>query len=68
MVHGHKPRLIALTGWGSPMDRKMSSEAGFDLHLVKPIDYSELLHHVEAALDSATESLQNAHPSVALNR
>src|SRR5262249_12475934 len=35
-------RLIALTGWGQDADRERSREAGFDLHLVKPIDPGEL--------------------------
>jgi CheY-like chemotaxis protein/two-component sensor histidine kinase len=30
--------LIALTGWGQEEDRRRSREAGFDQHLVKPID------------------------------
>jgi len=30
--------LIAITGWGGEMDRKRSEDAGFDLHLVKPVD------------------------------
>src|SRR6185295_597734 len=30
--------LIAVTGWGSDEDRRRSKEAGFDLHLTKPID------------------------------
>jgi PAS domain S-box-containing protein len=30
--------LIALTGWGQERDRQRTSEAGFDAHLVKPID------------------------------
>ena len=30
--------LVATTGWGKPDDRRRSSEAGFDLHLTKPID------------------------------
>lgn len=30
--------LIALTGWGQPEDRRRTSEAGFDHHLVKPTD------------------------------
>jgi len=32
------PRLIALTGWGSEEDRRQAAEAGFDAHLVKPVD------------------------------
>lgn len=31
-------KLIALTGWGQQEDRQRSREAGFDLHLVKPLD------------------------------
>jgi CheY-like chemotaxis protein len=30
--------LIALTGYGSTDDKRRSAEAGFDLHLVKPVD------------------------------
>ncbi len=50
MVNGKNTRLIAMTGWGNQSDRKLSSEAGFDLHLVKPIVYSELLQHIETGL------------------
>jgi two-component system CheB/CheR fusion protein len=35
-------RLIALTGYGSAQDRRQVQAAGFDEHLVKPIDPSEL--------------------------
>ena len=35
-------RLIALTGYGQASDRKRSLEAGFDVHLVKPVDPVEL--------------------------
>ena len=31
-------RLVAVTGYGQPADRKRSHESGFDAHLVKPID------------------------------
>ena len=37
------PFIVALTGWGQPSDRQRTHEAGFDLHLVKPIDPEELL-------------------------
>jgi len=30
--------LIALTGYGQPEDRRAATEAGFDAHLVKPLD------------------------------
>jgi signal transduction histidine kinase/CheY-like chemotaxis protein len=34
--------IIALTGWGQEDDRRRSVEAGFDGHLVKPVDHAEL--------------------------
>jgi len=34
--------LIALTGYGQPDDRRQALEAGFDLHLVKPVDPDQL--------------------------
>lgn len=35
--------VIALTGWGQDEDRRKSEEAGFNGHLVKPVNYDELL-------------------------
>jgi CheY-like chemotaxis protein/two-component sensor histidine kinase len=35
--------LIALTGWGQEEDRRKSQEAGFDGHLVKPVNYPALM-------------------------
>lgn len=35
-------RLIALTGYGRPEDRRRALEAGFDQHLVKPIKPADL--------------------------
>jgi len=37
-----RPLLIALTGYGQPEDRRRSEEAGFDAHLVKPVDPARL--------------------------
>ena len=34
--------MIALTGWGQDEDRKRSQQAGFDNHLVKPVDHRVL--------------------------
>jgi CheY-like chemotaxis protein len=39
---GHAMLLVALTGYGSPDDFQLSTEAGFDHHLVKPIDPDQL--------------------------
>jgi signal transduction histidine kinase/DNA-binding response OmpR family regulator len=35
---GHPRRLIAMTGYGQADDRRRALEAGFDAHLVKPVD------------------------------
>jgi CheY-like chemotaxis protein len=35
-------RIVAVTGWGQEADKQRSREAGFDLHLVKPISSSDL--------------------------
>jgi PAS domain S-box-containing protein len=43
-----QPLLVALTGWGSEEDRRQAQQAGFDRHLVKPID-SAKLHEVLTA-------------------
>jgi CheY-like chemotaxis protein len=34
--------LVALTGWGQEEDRRHSHVAGFDHHLVKPVELSAL--------------------------
>ena len=39
---GKTPLLIALTGYGMEEDRRHSAEAGFDLHMLKPVDPEEL--------------------------
>ena len=40
---GGQTVLIAVTGWGRDIDRQRSKEAGFDHHLVKPLDPDALL-------------------------
>jgi PAS domain S-box-containing protein len=35
-------RIVAVTGYGEVYDRARSAEAGFDHHLVKPVEYSAL--------------------------
>jgi DNA-binding response OmpR family regulator len=40
--------LIALTGWGQEIDRFRTREAGFDLHLVKPVAPAEVLDRLAA--------------------
>lgn len=39
---GKTMTLIAATGWGQAEDRRRSRAAGFDYHMVKPVDLDEL--------------------------
>jgi CheY-like chemotaxis protein len=49
--------VVALTGWGQAEDRRRSTEAGFDRHIVKPADPVQLmkmLAELEAAKEQAS--------------
>jgi signal transduction histidine kinase/CheY-like chemotaxis protein len=46
---GVQPVLVAITGWGQADDRRRSAEAGFDHHLVKPVDHDVLIQVVADA-------------------
>jgi PAS domain S-box-containing protein len=52
---GQGLRIVAVTGWGQAEDRKQSAEAGFDLHLVKPVEAEQL----QAILASAGDGTVN---------
>jgi signal transduction histidine kinase len=52
---GQRITLVALTGWGQDSDRRRSREAGFDSHLVKPLDL-EILTDLLARLPSTSGS------------
>ena len=41
--------LVALTGWAGKDIRSKAAEAGFDYHLVKPVNWEELERIVEGA-------------------
>jgi signal transduction histidine kinase/CheY-like chemotaxis protein len=38
LVPEPRPMVVAITGWGQPEDRRRTLEAGFDRHLVKPVN------------------------------
>jgi CheY-like chemotaxis protein len=40
---GKRALLVAITGWGRTEDRARTAEAGFDTHLVKPIDANQVI-------------------------
>jgi CheY-like chemotaxis protein len=48
--------LIAITGWGDEKDKRRSAEAGFNVHLVKPVDPVTLLN----VLDKIDQSKANS--------
>lgn len=45
--------MVALTGWGQEEDRQKSSEAGFDAHMVKPVDLNTLKQLLDGACQMA---------------
>jgi PAS domain S-box-containing protein len=49
--------LVALTGWGQVEDRQRSRDAGFDAHIVKPIDHSALRKLLAASHAAAQEHM-----------
>jgi two-component system CheB/CheR fusion protein len=55
---GKSLALVALTGWGQAEDRRRSEEAGFDAHLVKPVDLG-VLKNLLAELQPAERSKSN---------
>src|SRR5204862_6686832 len=49
---GEDMLLVALTGWGQEQDRRKSSEAGFDAHLVKPMEAGQLSADLQSLLEA----------------
>ena len=45
--------LVALTGYGQDADRQRTREAGFDYHLVKPVDFAKVEHILSIAAESS---------------
>ena len=56
LPHLQSAKMIALTGYGQASDKARSLAAGFDYHLVKPVDYEQL----KALLAEIQESLRAA--------
>jgi signal transduction histidine kinase/CheY-like chemotaxis protein len=55
--------LIALTGYGQPEDRERAHAAGFDAHLVKPVDFAVLSKLLAVTATSGTPRDPPAGPS-----
>ena len=47
--YGHGLVLVALTGWTGKDVREKAAEAGFDFHLLKPVDWENLEQVLNAA-------------------
>lgn len=44
-----RPRLVAVTGYGQEVDRRRTLDCGFNLHLVKPVDFERVHEAVVGA-------------------
>ena len=52
--YGRDVVLVALTGWAGKRFAAKAAEAGFDYHLVKPVNWEELERIVESAVRQGT--------------
>src|SRR3569833_1197873 len=65
---GRRITFVALTGWGQESDRRRSGEAGFDSHLVMPLDLDKLtalLERLPASVAYCQDADTTAGSSVA---
>ncbi len=49
---GRNMILIAATGWGQDSDKQTAMDAGFDAHLTKPVDFTELQQTINQLLQT----------------
>jgi PAS domain S-box-containing protein len=59
---GKEPLLVAVTGWGQERDRRQTTEAGFDAHVVKPADPFALRALIARAPAQGTPNAQLPTP------
>lgn len=52
--------LIAVTGWGQQVDRDATSAAGFDAHLVKPVEFPALQRLIETMTSGGVAAAQRS--------
>jgi CheY-like chemotaxis protein len=62
-LNGERMILVALTGWGQQQDHQRTREAGFDWHLLKPIDRSELAKVLVASSTQTDRSVTHSGAS-----
>ena len=56
--------IVAVSGYGQEEDRRRSSQAGFDYHFIKPVDFQTLLGvihepHESRAPDNELEQIES---------
>ncbi|MGN6665746.1 MAG: response regulator, partial [Trinickia sp.] len=56
---GVRPEIVAVSGYGQPEDHARSTKAGFDIHLIKPVEIEALL-----AIVAQVASRRQAFPSI----
>jgi signal transduction histidine kinase/ActR/RegA family two-component response regulator len=61
---GWRSKIVAITGWGRAEDRRETLQAGFDAHLVKPVDPDRLLRLLAGLLESASCKRTQDEPGV----
>jgi CheY-like chemotaxis protein len=60
MPNTSKSFLVAVTGYGQDKHRQQTKDAGFDYHMVKPIEWSELLEIIRAIESSGRIEARSA--------
>jgi CheY-like chemotaxis protein len=63
---GSRVYLVALTGWGQESDRRRAEQAGFDLHLVKPVS-PETIEDILDTLPDRRRSGADSGPSASFD-
>ena len=61
-VAAERTRLVALTGYGGDEDRTRAVRAGFDAHLVKPVDFQDLTRILDRLTEEAVGLAGGAAP------
>ena len=59
----HRPLLVALTGFGQPDDRARAISAGFDHHMVKPLDVERLMNLLSIVTPAAADGSASHRPT-----
>jgi signal transduction histidine kinase/FixJ family two-component response regulator len=64
---GHHAIVVALTGWGQESDRRKAIAAGFDTHVTKPVNPSDLEETLVSLLDARDQRTGATDPHAAVS-